>query len=138
MTAIRNINATATTGLTVRPIRTSIHQFDTAAGRRVRWSRREKGFFTAVLKSVTTEKLSAGDNRRPCATTRSRWLVTFMEDDLGYFDDETCRLEPIDNPFGPKLLPMSPEWTQCRVASSSIPSWNQIERFLRDMAQLRQ
>jgi hypothetical protein len=22
--------------------------------------------------------------------------------------DETCRLEPIDNPFGPKLLPMSP------------------------------
>ena len=36
------------------------------------------------------------------------WLVTFMEYDLGYFDDETCRLEPIDNPFGPKLLPMSP------------------------------
>ena len=29
--------------------------------------------------------------------------------DLGYFDDETCRLEPINNPFGPKLLPMSPE-----------------------------
>ena len=37
------------------------------------------------------------------------WLVTFMDYDLGYFDDETCRLEPIDNPFGPKLLPMSPE-----------------------------
>lgn len=37
------------------------------------------------------------------------WLVTFMEYDLGYFDDETCRLEPIANPFGPKLLPMSPE-----------------------------
>ena len=36
-------------------------------------------------------------------------LVTFMDDDLGYFDDETCRLEPIANPFGPKLLPMSPE-----------------------------
>jgi hypothetical protein len=28
---------------------------------------------------------------------------------VGYFDDETCRLEPIDNPFGPKVLPMSPE-----------------------------
>ena len=39
------------------------------------------------------------------------WLVTFMDYDLGYFDDETCRLEPVDNPFGPKLLPMSPEWT---------------------------
>jgi putative transposase len=37
------------------------------------------------------------------------WLVTFMDYDLGYFDDETCRLEPIENPFGPKLLPMSPE-----------------------------
>jgi putative transposase len=37
------------------------------------------------------------------------WLVTFMDYDLGYFDDETCRLEPIANPFGPKVLPMSPE-----------------------------
>ena len=36
------------------------------------------------------------------------WLVTFMGYDLGYFDDETCRLEPIDNPFGPRVLPMSP------------------------------
>jgi hypothetical protein len=27
---------------------------------------------------------------------------------LGYFDDETCRLEPIENPFGPRVLPMSP------------------------------
>ena len=37
------------------------------------------------------------------------WLVTFMHYDLGYFDDETCRLEPIDNPFGSKVLPMSSE-----------------------------
>ena len=37
------------------------------------------------------------------------WLVTFMQYDLGYFDDETCRLEPTENPFGPKVLPMSPE-----------------------------
>ena len=37
------------------------------------------------------------------------WLVSFMHYDLGYFDDETCRLEPLQNPFGPKLLPMSPE-----------------------------
>jgi putative transposase len=37
------------------------------------------------------------------------WLVTFMQYDLGYFDDETCRLEPIDNPFGAKVLPMCPE-----------------------------
>ncbi|MGI9462796.1 MAG: IS481 family transposase [Aestuariivirgaceae bacterium] len=36
------------------------------------------------------------------------WLVSFMDYDLGYFDDETCRLEPLQNPFGPKVLPMSP------------------------------
>jgi hypothetical protein len=34
------------------------------------------------------------------------WLVTFMRYDLGYFDDETCRLEPIDNPFSPTVLPL--------------------------------
>ena len=37
------------------------------------------------------------------------WLGAFMDYDLGFFDDETCSLEPIDNPFGPKLLPISPE-----------------------------
>ena len=37
------------------------------------------------------------------------WLVSFMNYDLGYFDEETCRLEPIENPFSPKVLPMSPE-----------------------------
>src|SRR5262245_1987271 len=36
------------------------------------------------------------------------WLVTFMDYDLGYFDNRSCRLEPLDNPFGPKVLPMSP------------------------------
>src|SRR5436309_1650269 len=37
------------------------------------------------------------------------WLVTFMQYDLGYFDDEECRLEPIENPFGSKVLPMCSE-----------------------------
>jgi putative transposase len=34
------------------------------------------------------------------------WLVSFMEYDLGYFDDETIRVEPIDNRFGASVLPM--------------------------------
>jgi putative transposase len=34
------------------------------------------------------------------------WLVSFMDYDLGYFDLETRVLEPLHNPFGPKLLPM--------------------------------
>lgn len=37
------------------------------------------------------------------------WLTSFMQYDLNYFDDETCRLEPLQNPFGPKVLPMSQE-----------------------------
>ncbi len=35
-------------------------------------------------------------------------LVSFMHYDLGYFDHQHCRLEPIDNPFKAKVLPMSP------------------------------
>jgi putative transposase len=29
-----------------------------------------------------------------------------MQYDLGYFDLETRVLEPLENPFGPKVLPM--------------------------------
>jgi hypothetical protein len=43
------------------------------------------------------------------STTKEIWLVTFTDYDVGSFDDEICRLEPIENPFGPKVLPMSPE-----------------------------
>jgi len=35
------------------------------------------------------------------------WLVSFMDYDPGYCDDETCRLEPLQDPFGPEVLPMS-------------------------------
>jgi putative transposase len=32
------------------------------------------------------------------------WLVSFMTYDLGFFDLEGKRLEPLDNPFGPRVL----------------------------------
>ena len=35
------------------------------------------------------------------------WLVSFMHYDLGYIDLEQKSLQPIDNPFGPRLSPMS-------------------------------
>jgi len=35
------------------------------------------------------------------------WLVSFMHYDLGYIDLEQKTLQPIDNPFGPGLSPMS-------------------------------
>ena len=35
------------------------------------------------------------------------WIVSFMHYDLGYIDLEQTTLQPLDNPFGARLLPMS-------------------------------
>ena len=35
------------------------------------------------------------------------WLVSFIDYDLGYIDLEQRTLQPVDNPFGPRLSPMS-------------------------------
>tara|TARA_R110000823_G_C15871363_1_gene494193 strand:- start:29 stop:1195 length:1167 start_codon:yes stop_codon:yes gene_type:complete len=38
------------------------------------------------------------------------WLVSFLEYDLGFFDRELNKVEPVGkNPFAPKVLPMLPE-----------------------------
>ena len=34
------------------------------------------------------------------------WQVSFMDYEIGYFDLDTCRVEPVDNPFGAKVLTM--------------------------------
>ena len=60
-------------------------------------------------RKVNLSQVFAGQQVGVCQADEHVWLVTFMHYDLGYFDDETCRLEPIENPFGPQVLPMSPE-----------------------------
>jgi hypothetical protein len=35
------------------------------------------------------------------------WLVSFMDYDLGYIDLEEKTLQPLDNPFGPNVSPVS-------------------------------
>jgi putative transposase len=60
-------------------------------------------------RKVNLSQVFAGQNVGVTQVADRTWLVTFMHYDLGYVDDETCRLEPIDHPFGPKVLPMSPE-----------------------------
>ena len=60
-------------------------------------------------RKVNLSHAFAGQNVGVTQVGERIWLVTFMHYDLGYFDDETCRLEPIENPFGSKVLPMSPE-----------------------------
>jgi putative transposase len=38
------------------------------------------------------------------------WLVSFMDYDLGFFDNTENRVEPVgENPFELKVLPMSSE-----------------------------
>jgi hypothetical protein len=46
----------------------------------------------------------AGQNVGVKQLSENIWPVSFMGYDLGYFDDETCRLEPLENPFGPKVV----------------------------------
>jgi putative transposase len=60
-------------------------------------------------RKVNLSHVFAGQNMGVTQVGERIWLVTFMQYDLGYFDDETCRLEPIENPFGPKVLPMCSE-----------------------------
>ncbi len=52
------------------------------------------------------------------------WLVSFMDYDLGYFDLETRVLEPLENPFGPKVLPMSPVRSVTHV--SGLDHWKVV------------
>ena len=60
-------------------------------------------------RKVNLNQVFAGQKVGVKQTAEHIWLVSFMDYDLGYFDDKTSRLEPIEDPFGPRLSPMSPE-----------------------------
>ena len=60
-------------------------------------------------RKINLSQVFAGQRVGVRQITERIWLVSFMNYDLGYFDDETCRLEPIENPFRARVLPMSPE-----------------------------
>ena len=59
-------------------------------------------------KKINLTSVLGGQNVGIKEVEENIWLVSFMEYDLGYFDEQTCKLEPLPNPFGPKVLPMSP------------------------------
>jgi putative transposase len=59
-------------------------------------------------RKINLSQAFAGQNVGIKEVSDRIWLVTFMHYDLGFFDHETCRLEPVGNPFEPKALPMSP------------------------------
>jgi len=58
---------------------------------------------------INRSHVFAGRNVGVTQVAERIWLVTFMHDDLGYFDDQAGCVEPIDNPFGSKVLPMCSE-----------------------------
>jgi putative transposase len=58
-------------------------------------------------RKINLSTVFAGQNVGVKQVDEHIWLVSFMHYDLGFFDDETCRLEPGDNPFQAKVLPMS-------------------------------
>ena len=60
-------------------------------------------------RKINLSTLFTGQNVGVKQVSDRIWLVSFMDYDLGFFDDETCRLEPAANPFEAKVLPMSPE-----------------------------
>jgi putative transposase len=59
-------------------------------------------------RKINLSHVFAGQNVGVKQIAERVWLVSFMHYDLGWFDDETCRLEPAENPFQAKVLPMSP------------------------------
>jgi putative transposase len=60
-------------------------------------------------RKVNLSVVFAGQNVGVREVADHVWLVTFMHYDLGFFDDQECRVECAPNPFGAKVLPMSPE-----------------------------
>jgi putative transposase len=58
-------------------------------------------------KKINPQQISRGPGCGPKRSGTGIWLVSFMEYDLGYVDLEEKTLQPLENPFGPKVLPMS-------------------------------
>jgi putative transposase len=60
-------------------------------------------------RKINLSVVFAGQNVGVKQVDNHIWLVSFMQYDLGYFDHQSCRIEPINNPFAAKVLPMSSE-----------------------------
>jgi transposase InsO family protein len=58
-------------------------------------------------KKINVSTVLAGQKLGIREVDEGIWLVSFMSYDLGYFDLEQKTLQPLDNPFGTRLSPMS-------------------------------
>ncbi len=55
-------------------------------------------------KKINLSYVFAGQNVGVKEVTDGIWLVSFMKYDLGYFDEETSKLEPLEYPFAPEIV----------------------------------
>jgi hypothetical protein len=60
-----------------------------------------------IHKRINISTVLAGQRLGIKEVDEGIWLASFMHYDLGYFDLEQKTLQPLDNPFGPRLSPMS-------------------------------
>ena len=58
-------------------------------------------------KRINISTVLAGQKLRIKDVDDGIWLVSFINYDLGYIDLEQRTLQPLDNPFGPRVSPMS-------------------------------
>ncbi len=71
-----------------------------------RW-RRARHRLRPHLHAPQAHQLLAGQKLGIKEVDDGIWLVSFHDYDLGYIDLEQKTLQPLDNPFGPRLSPMS-------------------------------
>ncbi len=82
-------------------------------------------------RKINFSSVFAGQTIRIREVDNRIWLVSFLEYDLGYFDEEWDRVEPGPSPFMPdKVLTMcpvntlpGPEILECAYRQSSTSSW---------------
>ena len=69
-------------------------------------------------RKISLSRVFAGQDVGIREVSDKIWLVSFMEFDLGFFDEDERRVEPVVNPFIPKVLPMSPVQNVTYVSGS--------------------
>jgi putative transposase len=60
-------------------------------------------------RKINLSTVFAGQNVGIKEVSDQVWLVSFMQYDLGFFDQQTGWITSTENPFGAKVLPMCPE-----------------------------
>ena len=58
-------------------------------------------------KRINVSQVLAGQRVGIKEVDEGIWIVSFIQCDLGYIDLEQKTLQPLDNPFGTRLSPMS-------------------------------